>query len=209
MCPILRLKLVDGMNEDTKALLKSSFGNAISIAGYVSTAATFLPLMAFLHPYLRPFGYCLVIVGVFSGARSVIAAKAEQMAAITSAKDVEIHSLGVQKDAEIAALNQGIADARRRPYTEELKRITQQALFKEMTLEGRHSVRYLMIHEPVEVGRIFIPEIPQNRQHEQLAIAMERGIVQHHVESHGLRRTSWIINPRFRPVLEDVLYEQE
>jgi hypothetical protein len=78
----------------------------------------------------------------------------------------------------------------------------------EMTLEGRHILRHPMIHEPVEVGRVFIPEVPQDRQHAQLGIARQRGIVQHREQMQGsLLRTYWIINPRFRPVLEDVLYE--
>lgn len=64
-----------------------------------------------------------------------------------------------------------------------------------------------MIHEPVEVGRMLIPQTPQEPQNAQLGIAMQRGLVQHREEGQGLRRTYWVINPRFRPVLEDVLYE--
>jgi hypothetical protein len=126
---------------------------------------------------------------------------------VGSAKETEVETLRGEKDAEIAALNERIANLSRKPYTEELKRITKQVLDHEMTLEGRHALGYLMIHEPVEVGRVFIPGIPQDRQHAQLAIAMQHGIVQHREERQGLLRTYWIINPRFRPVLEDLLYE--
>ena len=78
------------MNEDTKALLKAAFGNAVSFAGYVSTASTFLPVMVFLHPYLRTFGVFLIIVGIFWGARSVISKKSEQLAAAESSLDTEL-----------------------------------------------------------------------------------------------------------------------
>src|SRR5262249_49306919 len=72
--------------------------------------------------------------------------------------------------------------------------------------EGRHLVRQVMLHEPIEIGRPVLPEIPLERQHVQLAIAAQHGIVQRKEEHQGLRRTYWTINPRFRPVLEDVLY---
>jgi len=130
-----------------------------------------------------------------------------QLEAVTSAKATEVESLRAEKDVEIAALKERITELSRKPYTEELKRITEQVLDYEMTLEGRHVLRHLMIHEPVEVGRVFIPEVPQERQHAQLGIAMQRGLVQHREEGQSLRRTYWVINPRFRPVLEEVLYE--
>ena len=126
-----------------------------------------------------------------------------------SAKQTEVEALRIAKDAEIAALSRSIVELSRKPYTEELKRITEQVLDYGMTLEGRHTLRHLMIHEPVEVGRVFIPEIPQERQHAQLGIAMQHGLVQHREEGQALRRTYWVINPRFRPVLEDVLYKDE
>jgi hypothetical protein len=124
----------------------------------------------------------------------------------TNAADIE--KLRNKKNSEIATLNSRITDLGRKPYTEELKRITQQVLHNEMTLEGRHVLRQLMIHEPVEVGRVFFREIPQDRQQAQLAIATQRGIVQHREERYGLSfRTNWIVNPQFRSVLEDVLFE--
>jgi hypothetical protein len=127
--------------------------------------------------------------------------------AISSAKETEVKTLGADKDAKIAELNERITVLNLKPYSAELERITRQVLDYEMTLQGRHVLRHLMIHEPIEVGRVFIPQIPQDSQHAQLAIAMQRGIVQHKEESQGLRRTYWVINPRFRPVLEEVLYE--
>jgi hypothetical protein len=195
------------VSDETKALLKSAGGNIFAIAGGVSTAATFFPFMVIVRPYLRPFGVALIIAGIFQGARSVIAAKNEQFAAIKSEKRHEIETVRAEKDSEVAALNKRIEELSRKPYTEELKRITEQVLDHEMTLEGGHVLRHLMIHEPIELGRAFIPQISQEHQHAQLAIAMQHGLVQHREEGQGLRRTYWVINPRFRPVLEDVLYE--
>ncbi len=195
------------MSQQTKALLKGAASNVVTILGYISTGSTFLPVMVFLRPYLRPFGVALIIVGIFRGALSVIKQDSNQLEVVRSAKDDEIGTLRTEKNAEIAVLNERITELSRKPYTEELKRITKQVLDYEMTLEGRHTLRHLMIHEPVEIGRMLLPEIPQDRAYAQLAIAMQRGIVQHKEDVQGLRRTYWIINPRFRPVLEDVLYE--
>jgi hypothetical protein len=195
------------MSEQIKALLKSAAGNVVTILGYISTGATFLPVMEFLRPYLRPFGVALIIVGIFRGALSVIKENNNQLESVRSAKDAEIETVTAKMNTEIAALNERVTELQRKPYTEELKRLTKQVIDCEMTLEGRHVLRHLMIHEPVEVGRTFLPEIPQDRTHAQLAIAKQHGIVQHQQERQSTLRTYWIINPRFRPVLEDVLYE--
>jgi hypothetical protein len=194
------------MSHEAKALLKDTLGNVVTVLGYVSTGSTFLPFMALLKPYVRPFGVVLIIAGIFRGALGALKRNSNQLEAVRGAKDADIEALRAEKDAEIAARDARIAELKRKPYTDELKRITKQVLENEMTLEGRHVVRYLMVHEPVEVGRTLIPEIPQDRTHAQLGIAMQHGIVQHKEEGQGLRRTYWVINPRFRPVLEDVLY---
>jgi diguanylate cyclase (GGDEF)-like protein len=110
------------------------------------------------------------------------------------------------KDAEIAVLNERIAQLSRRPYAEALARIVRQ-LLDQMTLEGRHVLHHLMIHAPVEIGRTLVSEIPQNRTYEQLEIAVRDGVVRREEETQGLRRTYWTISSRFRPVLEDLLYE--
>jgi hypothetical protein len=97
----------------------------------------------------------------------------------------------------------------RKLYEEDLKRIVGQLIHSQLTLEGRLALRHLLIHEPIEVGRTFLAEIPQDRLHAQLGIARESGAVQHKEVNNGMRRTYWIINPRFRPVLEEMLYEDE
>jgi diguanylate cyclase (GGDEF)-like protein len=100
-----------------------------------------------------------------------------------------------------------ITEPARDPYTEELKRIAKQVVDFEMTLEGRHVLRHLMINEPVEVGRPLLPEVPLDRAFAQLAIAKRHGLVQHKEEGPGRLRTYWIINPKFRHALQVVLYE--
>jgi len=66
------------MTDDTKDLLRGAASNIITILGYFSTALTFRPGMAVVRPYLRPFGVVLIIVGIFRGTKSVIAAKNKQ-----------------------------------------------------------------------------------------------------------------------------------
>ena len=66
------------MTDDTKDLLKGAVGNIITILGYISTALTFLPIMAVVRPYLRPLGVILILVGIFRGAGAVISAKNKQ-----------------------------------------------------------------------------------------------------------------------------------
>ena len=127
---------------------------------------------------------------------------------LKSSQESEINSLRTKKDAEIAVLSGKVQELSRKPYSEELERMAKQVLFQQMTLEGRIALRHLMIHEPIEVGRTFTHDITQDRLHAQLGVAMQSAIVQHRVEEHGLRRTYWIINPRFRPILERVLYEE-
>jgi diguanylate cyclase (GGDEF)-like protein len=121
------------------------------------------------------------------------------------ARSSEAETSKVEKKA--VASGKRITEPNRDLYAEELKRIAKQVIDFEMTLEGRHVLRHLMIHEPVELGRALVPEIPQDRSYAQLAIAKERGIVQHKEEGRGRLRIYWIINPKFRPALQEVLYE--
>ena len=91
---------------------------------------------------------------------------------------------------------------------EELERITRHVLEREMTRDGNHILRHLLIHEPIEVGRPLVPEIPQDRAYGQIAIAMQHSLVQHREDRGAVLRTYWIINPQFRPVLEELLFQR-
>ena len=129
--------------------------------------------------------------------------KADSAARRTS----EMETLSAAKNIETDARDKPITESSLRPYTEDLRRTAKQVIDYEMTLEGRHVLRHLMRNEPVEVLRSFLPEVPTDRTNAQLLIAKQRGLVKHKVEGRGARRTYWIINPQFREVLEDVLYE--
>ena len=100
------------------------------------------------------------------------------------------------------------ARVRLKSSTPKAEERVKQLLDQMMTLEGRHVLHHLMIKEPVEVGRTIAPGIPGERQNEQLGIAMQQGVVRHQEEGQGLRRYYWVISPQFRPVLEDLLYEE-
>src|SRR6185437_8962298 len=176
------------MDRDTKALLKGASSNIVTIFGYVSTASTFLPVMAFIKPFLLPLGIALMAVGVFLGASSVMKHKNREIGELKIEGDKKAQSLNAEKDAEIARLNQQIIELARKPYSEELRRTAHQILNAQMTEQGRLALRYLLMNEPIEVGRVFIP-IDQVMLHDQLGIAMRGGIVQHREEGTGLRRT--------------------
>jgi hypothetical protein len=113
-----------------------------------------------------------------------------------------------EQDAVTVALRQEIAELQRKPYEEELGRFGA-LLLTRMTEPGKLALRYLLRNEPIEVGRHFMNEVPPDVQAEQLAIAFQMRIVQHHQVWLGnghLLRTDWGINPQYRPVLEDLLY---
>lgn len=96
----------------------------------------------------------------------------------------------------------------RKAYLEDLRVRARQILYNVMTLEGRELLRHLLRNEPIENGRTFIAEIPQGRQQQQLGIAKQYGLVQQKPEHKGMLRIYWAINPHFRPILEEVLYEE-
>lgn len=197
------------MTDDTKSLLKSAASNVVTILGYISTASTFLPVMAFLRPYLRPIGAVLIIVGIFRGAQSVLKSKHAQMEKLTAVKDAEIAALHAEKDREIAALSRRVEELSRNPYSENLVRTVRQVIYEQMTLQGRLLLRHLLMHDPIEVGRPFgQPSI--ETQNEQMAIAVRSGIVRLDEKRHGgMVWTYYIVNPEFRPILKKVLYERE
>src|SRR5581483_8376567 len=184
--------------------------NVVTILGYISTASTFLPIMAVLRPYLRPLGVVLIIMGVFRGAQSVIAAKNAQMENIRAAKEEETEAVRAMKDREITGLTRTVKELSRNPYSEDIERTVRRVIFNEMTLQGRFLLRHLLMHEPIEVGRPFTNQTPIEAQNEQMAIAMKSGIVRHDVKRQGaMTWTYFVVNPEFRLVLKKVLYESE
>jgi hypothetical protein len=194
------------MTGDTKTLLKSAAGNSISILGYLSTAATFFPIGDLLRPYVRTGGLVLIIGGVFRGAQSVIAGKNKEMAEVRKYEAKRVEDIRTQKDSEIFELNAEMVKLRRRPYAEDLERNVRE-LLAQLSDEGRRMVVHLLKHAPIENLRPVLNDIPMERQQAQLAIARESGIVRIEQDKTGVMRAYWVINERFRPVLEDLLYE--
>lgn len=137
----------------------------------------------------------------------------QSITAMNQSGGITAHTININLGGASQALESAGApsslERNHKPYAEDLKRIVRQLIHSQMTLEGRLALRHLLIHEPIEVGRTFLTEIPQERLHAQLGIAMASGVVQHKEVKNGMRRTYWIINPRFRPVLEEMLYEGE
>jgi hypothetical protein len=60
----------------------------------------------------------------------------------------------------------------------------------------------------LENGRSLLNDVPIERQQAQLEIARQSGIVRGEQEKQGLMTAYWVINERFRPALEDLLYER-
>jgi hypothetical protein len=194
------------MTDDTKTLLKNAGKNGFSIAGYVSTAATFFPIGNTARTYVLWVVLVLIIVGVFRSAQALTAEKNKEIAEAGKDKDRQVEALRTQKDIEIAALNERIAQLSRKPYAEDLERSVREMLDKMSDL-GRRVLLHLLKHEPIEVGRTLLPDATQEAQHAQLGIAIESGVVRHLQERVSSVRTYWVIEKRFRPVLEDLLYE--
>jgi len=118
-------------------------------------------------------------------------------------------NLEQEKDAEIAKLKAEVVDLRRKPYTEELRKQAADMISR-LSQEGTVLLRHLVANEPIEVGRRFKPEIGQEVQDQQLAIAYGSGIVRHNEVRTGvgnLIRTDYVVNPQFRPVLQDLLFK--
>lgn len=111
---------------------------------------------------------------------------------------------------ENAELQGQIAALKRKPYTEELKRQAAETIAR-MSPEGRILLRHLLTIERIELGRQFKPDIPQNVQDAQIEIAFRARIVRHLEVRAGtgmLIRTDYEVNPQFRPVLEDLLFNE-
>ena len=122
-------------------------------------------------------------------------------------KDAEAENLKREKDSQIADLNQRISELLRRPYSEDLENVAK-CVLNQMTHSGHLWLRHLLMHEPIELGRPFIPGIDIEAQNQQMSIAYKGGIIRHDEKRQGaMVWTYFIVTPQFRPVLENILYE--
>jgi hypothetical protein len=113
--------------------------------------------------------------------------------------------------SEVADLRQRNTELSRKPYVETLGKKAE-ILLSQMNAKGKLLLRYVLENEPVEVGRNHFPSIPVEEQSQQMALAMTAGVIRHHEVRAGagmLVRTDYLVNPQYRPVLEDLLYRSE
>jgi hypothetical protein len=120
----------------------------------------------------------------------------------------EIENLQKGASAERKALEEEITALKRKSYQEELGR-QGASILSRLSPEGKTLLRHLLTHEPIEVGARFKNEINSNVQDQQMHIACDAGIVRRNEVRNGLGnilRTEYVVNPRFGPVLQDLLY---
>jgi hypothetical protein len=123
-------------------------------------------------------------------------------------RTLETKNLRQDKDREIQELRAQVAALGRKPYNEELGRQGAE-LIASLSPEGRTLLRHLVVNEPLVTTTRFKNEITQDVQDAQLRIAYGMGVVRHsEVRAGGhLLRTEYVVNPQFRPVLQDLLYQ--
>lgn len=122
----------------------------------------------------------------------------------------ELQRVRRESGTEISALKAEIINLKRRPYDEELGR-QGAALIARLSPEGKILLRHLVTNEPIEVGRRFKTDILQDVQDAELALAYGSGIVRHNEVRSGtgmIIRTEYVVNPQFRMVLQDLLYNR-
>lgn len=194
------------LTPDTKLLLNRIGRSVLVVAGFISTLATYLPVMRFLNPYLRLVTVALLVFGIFRGAVSALREKDSQLVALKTEHQRTLEKSAAEKDVEVARLTQRIAALSRKPYNEDLERCAKQAL-DQMSLGGAHMLRQLLLNERIEVGRAVL-DFPVPEVNEQMTIALRSGVVRQATDRHGgMSWNFWELNPEFRRVLQDVLYE--
>jgi hypothetical protein len=100
-----------------------------------------------------------------------------------------------------------IADPNRNPWDVEMEKHVRQVVCYTMTRNGHELLRQLLVHGKIECQIQFLPEILLDVQNQQMEIAVKHGIVRRQEETTGLRRTYYVVNPDYWPVLKRVLPE--
>src|SRR5271163_2943989 len=113
-------------------------------------------------------------------------------------------------DSAIAALKIQVAQAKIKPYHEDVERQAAQALAL-LSSDGRLLLRHLLVKDRIEVSTRFVNSINSDVQFTQMSIACNSGLVARHEDRTGighLLRTEYVINPQFRAALEELLYRK-
>jgi hypothetical protein len=111
-------------------------------------------------------------------------------------------------ERQVGELENQVTALSKKPYNETLQKKAE-ILISELNAKGKLLLRHLLENEPLEVGRQFFASISSEDEYYQMKIAMSSGIVRHQevrVGSGHLLRTEYVINPQYRPVLQDLLY---
>jgi hypothetical protein len=158
---------------------------------------------------LREIAYGLLIVGFVWANFNVYKKQIAENSSDRAASAQEAARVVQQHGDELDRLRAENAEIRRRPYSEELRRQAA-ALIANLSPDGRTLLRHLLTHEPIEIGRRFVPGISQEVQDNQMSIAYGSGVVRHDIVRSGtgmIVRQDYVLNPQFRTVLQDLLYD--
>jgi hypothetical protein len=114
-----------------------------------------------------------------------------------------------EAESEIAKLKSQIAEARRKPYHEDIEKQAAAAL-SQQSQDGIILLRQLLAKEPIDVTTRFTNQINSNVQDAQMHVACASGIVRRteiRTGAGSLLRMEYVVNPQFRAALQDLLYQ--
>jgi sensor histidine kinase regulating citrate/malate metabolism len=193
-----------------KDLWKETFARALVLIGLVGNIITFF-LSGLPASRLRDIAYVLAGIGFLWANFNVYKRLAQAAKREGDSKAEEIAQIIQANNAAMNAKDEEIAILKRKPYDEELGRQATR-LIAVLSPEGRTLLRHLVVNEPLEMGRRFLPQITQDVQDNEISIAYAKGIVRHDMVRAGsgnIVQQNYVINPRFRSVLQDLLFGRQ
>jgi hypothetical protein len=184
--------------------LKSFFGDWFTLlCGQLSVPFTAIAVWWARAPSARVLWACLAVIAFFVASYRVW--RKERISGSQALAELQKRS-----SFEVSALKEQISTLTRKPYDEELGR-QGAALIARLSPEGKNVLRNLVAQEPIEIGRHYIPQVAQDIQDQQISLAFGSGIVRHDIVRTGngnIIRQDYVINPQFRTVLRDLLYDR-
>jgi hypothetical protein len=100
-----------------------------------------------------------------------------------------------------------ISDPNRNAWDVELERTARQVLGHMMTQGGRTLLSWLLKQGQRECQGQFMQEVSLDVQNTQMEIAVQQGLIRREQEQGRLKRTFYVFNPEYLPVLKRVLPE--